>query len=68
MMTNQNHRLGRYSYDRSAPFTFQIGIGQVIMGWEKGLLGVCVGEKRKLVVPPHLGYGDVSWISSIMYD
>lgn len=46
------------SYSRSEPFSFQIGIGQVILGWEKGLLGVCAGEKRKIVVPPHLGYGD----------
>lgn len=46
------------SYSRNEPFSFQIGIGQVILGWEKGLLGVCAGEKRKLVVPPHLGYGD----------
>ena len=46
------------SYDRNEPFTFQLGIGQVILGWEKGLIGVCVGEKRRLVVPPHLGYGD----------
>lgn len=46
------------SYDRNEPFTFQLGIGQVILGWEKGLMDVCVGEKRKLVVPPHLGYGD----------
>lgn len=46
------------SYDRNEPFTFQLGIGQVILGWEKGLLEVCVGEKRKLVIPPHLGYGD----------
>lgn len=46
------------SYERGEPFTFQLGIGQVILGWEKGLIDVCVGEKRKLVIPPHLGYGD----------
>lgn len=46
------------SYERQEPFSFQIGIGQVILGWEKGLVGVCAGEKRKLVVPPHLAYGD----------
>lgn len=48
------------SYDRGEPITFQIGIGHVILGWEKGLIGVCVGESLRLVVPPHLGYGDVS--------
>merc|ERR1711981_40225 len=46
------------SVDRNEPFKFQIGVGQVIKGWEEGVLGMCVGEKRKLIVPPALGYGD----------
>jgi len=46
------------SHDRNQPFTFQIGVGQVVKGWDQGLLDMCVGEKRRLVVPPHLGYGD----------
>jgi len=46
------------SHDRNQPFTFQIGIGQVVKGWDQGLLDMCVGEKRKLIVPPHLGYGE----------
>ncbi|KAK7111563.1 uncharacterized protein [Littorina saxatilis] len=46
------------SHDRNAPFDFQLGVGQVIQGWEKGLLDMCIGEKRKLIIPPHLGYGD----------
>jgi len=46
------------SYDRSEPFKFQIGVGQVIKGWEEGVLGMCVGEKRRLIVPPQLGYGE----------
>merc|ERR1712200_332775 len=37
------------SYDRSEPFKFQIGVGQVIKGWEEGVLGMCVGEKSKLI-------------------
>merc|ERR1712079_890134 len=45
------------SYDRSEPFKFQIGVGQVIKGWEEGVLGMCIGEKRRLIVPPELGYG-----------
>merc|ERR1739848_307889 len=44
--------------DRNEPFKFQIGVGQVIQGWEEGVLGMCVGEKRRLIVPPQLGYGD----------
>jgi len=46
------------SYDRNQPFTFQIGVGQVVKGWDQGLLDMCIGEKRRLIVPPHLGYGE----------
>lgn len=46
------------AHDAANPFKFQLGIGQVILGWEKGLLGACVGEKRRLTIPPHLAYGD----------
>jgi len=46
------------SLDRNEPFKFQIGVGQVIKGWEEGVLGMCVGEKRQLIVPAELGYGE----------
>jgi FKBP-type peptidyl-prolyl cis-trans isomerase len=45
------------SVDRGTPFTFQIGQGMVIQGWEQGLLGMKVGEKRTLTIPSELGYG-----------
>ncbi len=45
------------SLDRGTPFEFVIGEGSVIAGWELGVVGMKKGGKRKLVVPPHLGYG-----------
>lgn len=45
------------SYKRGASFPVVIGEGRVIAGWEKGLLGIKVGEKRRLIIPPTMGYG-----------
>jgi len=46
------------SRDRDSPFEFTLGSGQVIKGWDQGLLGMCIGEMRKLTIPSGLGYGD----------
>ncbi|KAG2672612.1 hypothetical protein I3843_13G043100 [Carya illinoinensis] len=46
------------SFERDSPIEFELGTGQVIKGWDQGLLGACVGEKRKLKIPSKLGYGD----------
>jgi len=46
------------SKDRGRPFEFVVGQGMVIQGWDKGLLGMKVGGKRKLTIPSHMGYGE----------
>jgi len=46
------------SYDRGRPLVFELGAGRLIKGVDQGMLGVCVGDKRTLTIPPELAYGD----------
>nr|ACO11021.1 FK506-binding protein 2 precursor [Caligus rogercresseyi]ACO11628.1 FK506-binding protein 2 precursor [Caligus rogercresseyi] len=45
------------SIPRGEPLKFKLGAGQVIKGWDQGLIGMCAGEKRKIIIPSELGYG-----------
>ena len=55
--TLENGKKFDSSVDRNEPFTFVIGVGQVIRGWDEGVMTMKVGGKRKLIIPAKLGYG-----------
>ena len=55
--TLENGKKFDSSVDRNEPFSFVIGVGQVIQGWDEGVMTMKVGGKRKLIIPSKLGYG-----------
>eukprot|EP00051_Salpingoeca_urceolata_P001463 m.41193 g.41193 ORF g.41193 m.41193 type:complete len:149 (-) comp11438_c0_seq1:253-699(-) len=60
--TGQLHATGEEfdsSFSRGEPFVFTLGTQQVIQGWDRGLMGMCIDEVRKLVVPANLAYGEL---------
>lgn len=56
------------SYKRGQPLIFTLGEGRVIKGWDQGLIGICAGDKWKLIIPPHLAYGETGSGSTIPPD
>lgn len=54
----ENGQVFDSSVPRGEPFTFKLGAGSVIEGWEKGIAGMKVGEKRRLTIPPQMAYGE----------
>lgn len=53
------------SVDRDEPFSFVLGTGQVIQGWDQGVASMCVGDKARLTIPPEMAYGQQGYPGAI---
>jgi FKBP-type peptidyl-prolyl cis-trans isomerase FkpA len=56
--TGAEAKAGHHVKDRGDPFSFSLGGGQVIKGWDEGVAGMKIGGSRNLIIPAHLGYGE----------
>lgn len=54
-----NRFLPVHSHDRGKAFISQVGLGRLITGMDRGLQGMCVNERRRITIPPHLAYGSI---------
>ncbi|CAJ0587581.1 unnamed protein product, partial [Mesorhabditis spiculigera] len=74
VLTLQDGKKIDSSRDRNEPFSFNIGCGEVIKGWDEGVAKMSVGQHAKITVPPHLGYGaegvpdDIPGNSTLFFD